>query len=613
MLPARAATATRTLRFPVFPPTSCHSVRIPETPSEVTETQEGTAFRLLIQGDGSVRSVPLAGDRWTIGRSLDCSISVPDPSVSRRHLLLERTADGFLFRDLGGANPVLMDGRPTRRGALRPGQRLTIGLTHLTIEERAVPNPVAPHHDHTVVLSREVIDEEIPIDHKRHNAATAARVLESIEWTFADLGDLSHAAEPLLNLALNLTRHRTGWLARFPTSLGIETLAVITPEKPSEFTPTLPETVLAEARRIASPHILTTHEHGADHCRLLIPLGKHGDGLLVLEDAEDDAPVGQELLRLARSLGHVVWHRLQETMERIRLRDELERLRFHGTDAHNALLASTRLQTAREAVRSRANSPQPVLLVGEAGTEIEPLSRYLHAESTRRDRPFLTWNASRHEPQHRHDELFGDGELRGMLQRAAGGTLLLEEVHRLQPALQEQLAAYALEDEKNPPKLVLATTPGQLNSSSALQQVIDGGPVTVPPLRDDARDVLALAELFLSELGPAPDGTPRLISERTKRVLTSYEWPGNVRELRLTIEAAAANAGNQPIAPRHLPDELTSKAERSTPQMPTLEDVERRHIQDVMRHANGVRTRAAQILGIANSTLYEKLKKYRIE
>ena len=100
------------------------------------------------------------------------------------------------------------------------------------------------------------------------------------------------------------------------------------------------------------------------------------------------------------------------------------------------------------------------------------------------------------------------------------------------------------------------------------------------------------------------------MSERCKRLLTQHSWPGNVRELRLTLESAAAKAGNQIITPRHLPAELADSDGQAAP---SLEDVERAHIAEVMIRTRGVRSRAAQVLGIASSTLYEKLKKYQID
>ncbi|MFY9344111.1 MAG: FHA domain-containing protein, partial [Planctomycetota bacterium] len=398
-------------------------------------------YRLLVLGDGTVRTLPLQGSRWVVGRAPDCEVPLRDLTVSRRHLLLERDGDGFRFRDLGGANPVLLDGTATAGGRLLPGQTLAIGLTRLMLEARARPAPVATSHQPTVVLSREVADDEVADDAADSFASTASRVLDRIEWTFADLGDLHHAAEPLLELALNLTGHQRGWLGRFSGSGAVEPLATLdVSEQPRPLH--VPETVLLEARRIARPHLLGTREGNSSTQRLVIPLGDGPDGLLLLEGPTTQAPAGQTLLRLARSLRAVVWHRLQETTERQRLRDELERLRFHGSAAHNALLASTRLQDVRQSLRELAGGDDPVLLLGEEGTELEDLARYLHAESPRRQHAFVPWNAVR-VPTSRHElELFGDGARgRGLVQRARSGTLFIDRYDWLAPALRDRLAA----------------------------------------------------------------------------------------------------------------------------------------------------------------------------
>lgn len=579
----------------------------------VTAAAEETQYRLLILGEGSVRTHSLTGTRWTIGRSPDCCIQLRDVTVSRRHLLLERVGDEFRFQDLGSANPPQVDGRPTHQGTLAVGQTLSIGLTRLMLETRARPTPVATNPTGTVVLSREVIDDEEQLTSDGF-PATAARVLERIEWTFADLGDLCDAAEPLLDLALNLTGRQSGWMARFHQQGGMETLATVSTTG-RQLPPHLPQNAIDEARRLGKPHLLATREADERHDRLLIPLGNAGDGLIVLEDADADAPRGQEVLRLAQSLGTVVWHRLQETLERRSLRTELDRLRFHGTVAHNAILASTRLQPVREQLRAFAATPSPVLLLGEDGTERADLARYLHTESPQRLAAFWSWCAGKVSAVRQATELFGDGESPGLLARTGDGTLFVDDVTRLPQDLQRRLAKELKRsrDAGQQLRLVVATHPDDGDWADELQALFADGRVRVPALREDARDVLALAELFLSELGTHPDGSPRLMTERAKRALTDYSWPGNVRELRLAIEAASAAARGQPIAPRHLPASVVrNEGDGSTP-MPTLADVERAHIAAVMQHTGGVRQHAAQILGIASSTLYEKLKKYRIE
>jgi transcriptional regulator with AAA-type ATPase domain len=582
----------------------------------MSELSEGAQFRLLVLGDGSVRTIPLEGSRWIVGRAIDCDVPLRDPTVSRRHVLLERHGEQFSFQDLGGSNPVMLDGRACKQGVIAPDQTLTIGLTRIVLERRAMATPVATSAHPTVVLSREVADDELLPTSTTSFASTAARVLERIEWTFADLGDLTHAAEPLLDLSLNLTGRRCGWIGRFTAHGRPETLASLDTAGERRAV-TVPAELFAEARRIARPHVLTTQEGDASRARLMIPLGSAGEGLIVLEDASPDAPAGQELLRLAHSLRMVVWHRLQETMERLRLRDEVQRLRFQGTAAHNALLASTRLHDARQALRAVAGGTDPLLLVGEEGTELEDLARYLHSESPRRTAPFVRWSAADVPDARQGRDLFRDGSgADGAFHRAGSGTLFVDRFDRLAAPLQERLArSLRTPAADGVPPVLVATTPA-LHALRAPPAGFDWPPhqrIEVPPLRANARDVVVLAELFLSELGACPDGSPRLLTERAKRLLVAHPWPGNVRELRLVLEFAAAQAGNQPIAPRHLPPAIANEQTGGPPEVATLEEVERQHIADVVHRTGGNRTRAAQLLGIATSTLYEKMKRYRIE
>lgn len=580
--------------------------------------RETTEYRLVILGDGTVRTVPLRGDRWTIGRADDCSVVLRDPTVSRRHLQIEWNGTSFQFRDLGGSNPVAVDGKPAHQGEILPGQVITIGLTRLVIERRGAAMTITPDDQRTVVISREVADDEMPPTLQHPQAATAVRVLDRIEWTFADLGDLRDAAEPLLDLSRNLTSRSSGWIGRFTADGGIEVLAShAVPGAASAVR--LPESMLSEARRSTRPNLVRTAEGPTTVDRLVVPLGKVGEGLMVLQQPQPGAPSGQELLRLAQSLGSVVWHRLQETTERLRLRDEVKRLRFHGTATHNALLLSNRLQSVRQTLRGLVSSTEPIWLVGEEGTEREDLARYLHAESPRRTAVFVPWNATQ-VPTWRHDrDLFGDGrEPGGLLQRVRGGTLFLDQIERLTAASQQRLVAELRRpaaDGTAPPVLVASSLPSAVPQlDPALLEVLQAQRLEVPPLRSDSRDILALAELFLSEMGSCPDGSPRLLTERAKRMLTEHNWPGNLRELRLVLESAAAQAANQPIAPRHLPSTLGDDgANAPIADVPTLEELERQHIIAVLQRTGGNRTRSAQLLGIATSTLYEKLKRYCLD
>lgn len=583
-------------------------------------------FRLVILGEGSVRTVPLSGQRWVLGRAPDCTIPLRDPTVSRRHLAIERNGDCFRFQDLGGSNPILLDGRPANQGVLAIGQTLLIGLTRISLERRNRTTTVVPETNHTVMLSREVIDDEVAGPGAAQSlAGVARRVLERIEWTFADLGGLADVAEPLLDLAMNLTGRRRGLIGRFTPNGSIETYASLDAFGVGQDL-RMPEQVLTEARRIGRANLLTMQEHGTPVVRLVLPLGPGPDGIMVLEEPIPGAAQGQELLRLGRTLGMVAWHRLQEATERLRLREEVQRLRFHGTTAHNALLASTRLQTLRQQLREIANQDRGVALIGEEGTEREDLARYLHVEGNRAKAAFVSIQLANLPEWKREKELFGDAQGQASAaSRASGGTLFLDHIDQLPIPLQERLvqslAAIPVApdgDGKGRPRLVVGAEEGPQQAPGGwfpgLAEFVEAAALTVPPLRDDARDVLALAELFLSEMGNTPDGSPRLLSERTKRLLVGYPWPGNVRELRQVLEVAASSAGNQAIAPRHLPEALAEPVDSGgNVLIPTLEDVEQKHIRDVLQRVGGNRARAAQVLGIAASTLYEKLKRFAID
>ena len=123
-----------------------------------TQSTPDSMFRLIVLGDGSVRTIPLLGSRWIIGRAPECTVPLRDPTVSRRHIGLERHGECFRFQDLGGSNPILLDGRPVSQGILDVGQTLLIGLTRLTLERRRPSAVIVPDSSATIMLAREVIE-----------------------------------------------------------------------------------------------------------------------------------------------------------------------------------------------------------------------------------------------------------------------------------------------------------------------------------------------------------------------------------------------------------------------------------------------------------------------
>jgi len=135
--------------------------------------------------------------------------------------------------------------------------------------------------------------------------------------------------------------------------------------------------------------------------------------------------------------------------------------------------------------------------------------------------------------------------------------------------------------------------------------------IRVPPLRERRSEIFALAEFLLEQLGRKYKASSELNTD-CRAVLEHYEFPGNIRELRNALERAVLMAPGQDITPDSLPASwYTSRP--SSEKMPSLEDVERDYISEVLRQTRGKKVKASKILGISRKTLLEKRKKYGLK
>ncbi|MEP6780057.1 MAG: sigma-54 dependent transcriptional regulator [Gemmatimonadaceae bacterium] len=281
-----------------------------------------------------------------------------------------------------------------------------------------------------------------------------------------------------------------------------------------------------------------------------------------------------------------------------------------------------------------SSSSSPVLITGEFGTGKSLIARLLHSRGDRAVGPFVTLNCAALTETQFESELLGveRGALPGALARslgvlelAAGGTLLFDRIGeldlKLQEKLQRLLEAGSFKRVGGSQKIdinarVVATSNRDLPRMVAaglfrdeLLQRVNTVRVALPPLRERAVDVALLAEYFLIQFSAAV--VPRLTDEATS-MLDRYRWPGNVRELRNVMERAALLSTGGFVEARDLPitSEVSSSA-RAAPAAPlTLSELERRHIQDVLDRTGWHQGRASELLGISPKTLYRKIREY---
>lgn len=563
----------------------------------------------------SERTLPLARPRTVIGRSEDCDIVVDDETVSRQHVVLEREGSIVRFRDLGGTNVPLLDGRPARDGTFQPGSMLVIGRTRLVLERE-------PAFDETRVLAAPQATSRIvrPAPVHDRGARLPRELLNTLSRAPLHGPDFVMELVPqILRCALELSGRTRGVLATIGEPGKLLVLASV-PTDPAAFP--LPSHAAEEP---LEPVCVDPWPAGpAERDRVIVPLDHHGErDVLVLGVPEPDAPAGEHALEILMSYARIAARELADARGRERDARELQRIRFSRSYASRTVLASARLQTLRRRVTEAAVTGEPLLLLGEDGCETEEIAAFYHAHASGGAGDFVACYA-RLLPQRRiAQDLARDFSIQegaGTCDvRARGGTLYVDSPESLRPELQRRLAELIEANRTMAAEqrfrivlsIVLEDGGGRPRLDRALETTVrDWITATVPPLRGCPEDVSALTELVLDEMGPSPSGKPRCVSAEADRLLRAYRWPGNTGQHRRVVETAAARAGAEVVQPRHLPDEVRD-TETGDIRVQTLREVEQLHVYRVLSLCGHNKERAARKLGISPSTLHGKLQRYQ--
>jgi transcriptional regulator with PAS, ATPase and Fis domain len=302
---------------------------------------------------------------------------------------------------------------------------------------------------------------------------------------------------------------------------------------------------------------------------------------------------------------------------------------------------SPALRQALDRARRAAQSPATVLLLGESGTGKEVFARAIHAWSPRRTQPFVVVNCAALSDEFIASDLFGHekGAFTGAHQRkpgklelAAGGTVFFDEVGELPSALQGKLLRVLQEHTfervggtrtiEVDIRVIAATNrdlAGAVTAGTFREDLffrLHVVPLTLPPLRERLEDIPRLAECFIQKHRSTLQRPGMRLAPEALELLQQYDWPGNVRELENVIERAMVFGNGEVIQPEDLvfPDlrgAMPSTAGVSQYQM-RLEAVEHEVLREALQAHDGDKRAAARALGLGLSTLYAKLKKYRL-
>jgi DNA-binding NtrC family response regulator len=524
---------------------------------------------VVARGELELVAVPLDRERFRLGRAPTNDLALPEPTVSRHLCEIVRGAEGWLLRDRSGKGTSL-DGRPVTEAALRPGARITCG--GLSVELRARAEEARP----LVTLSGQATDLQpgVRID-----------------------------AQPLV-----LCGALDGQALRLPL------------DGP-------PITIGADPGNslvAAVPYV------SAFHCRLCrVNEAWHVQDLGSTNGTwVNGVRVGEARLDLGVEL----------QVGEFRLRVELGVPRTAADEFEGMFSVDPGMQAVFELIRRTAPTDETVLVTGESGTGKELVARALHRLSRRTSRPLVPLNCAAISKDLLESELFGhekgaftgaQNRRRGLFEEADGGSLFLDEIGELALDLQAKLLRVLESGEIRPvgssvarrvdARVIAAThrsLPARVRAREFREDLyyrIHVLEISLPPLRRRPADVPLLARRFLGE---ATRGLrSRRLGQAALESLSGYHFPGNVRELKHMITRAAILCPDEEIGPEHLTFLAPSLADRVSEERAygparTLRELEIDAIRQAIEAAEGNQKSAARSLGIARSTLLQKMEKY---
>jgi two-component system, NtrC family, response regulator AtoC len=565
---------------------------------------------LLIMVKGGVQEFDLRPRKEpvTIGRSSKATIRIDRRSISRIHAAITISADSIVVEDRGSTNGTYVNGeRITAPTHVNVGDALRFGKVLAQVGGSRASVTLSPR-----VVSLNEFEARI-----REEADRSVRFNRSLAVLTVSVPDTTD--EDALRTAV--VRHLRRWTVLSARAKG--RVDVLLPECPSE-----------EARSTAK-QILDAL--GADRIKARIGIAAY----------PDDVPSPESII-LAAQMAML-------SVEEAGIAVASGGTRTVHLGEREAIIAEPAMIRLFSLIERVAAAQIAALIIGETGTGKEIVASALHYLGPRSARPLVAINCAAVPADLLESELFGhergafsgavDAKV-GLFEAASGGTVFLDEIGEMSPALQAKLLRFL--EEKRLRRLgatkeiavdvrVVAATHRDLNAAVAegnfrqdLLYRLGAIVLRVPPLRERPREIAALAERFAREAAKEAGRDEITLTDEAIAVLQSHDWPGNVRELRNVVMGAVMMANSPEIKASHLawsvsgpqtsgepnPDYGTGETKLTSGQL-ALEDeireLERRRIIEALEECEGNQTKAASLLKMPRRTLVSKLSALNIQ
>jgi transcriptional regulator with GAF, ATPase, and Fis domain len=636
-------------------------------PPSVGQVVASSHSRCLVQPKLASLSGPLrkaefaVGSTLTIGSDLSNTICLVSPHVSARHCVLSQQDGRCVLTDLESHSGTFVNGLPVKRRELSSGDHIAVGESVFLY----LAEGVASSRSSSVEIEtgaavessvRQLRPEDLVYLHPQSLAALPQSerlsrnlsTLLRISTAIGSFHDVDALQWQLLGMIFDVIPAERGAILLVDSESGeiashVAWDRVAGPDKPVSVSETIVRRVLEEhvslldntpgsSSRTASA-APSGSKHG--HSILCVPLqsGVRTLGLLYLDSWDPATNFSEDDLQLLSAIAGLAAVAIENARQFELLGIENQQLRAEVSLEHDMVGRSTRMREVYQFIERVAPSEATVLIYGESGTGKELAARAVHKNSPRRSKPFVALNCAALTETLLESELFGHekgsftgafAQKKGLLEVAEDGSVFLDEVGELSPVMQAKLLRVLQEREfvrvggtrtiglnarflaatnRDLPK---AVREGQFRTD--LYHRLNVISLTLPPLRERAEDIAALAEHFAARYAKQCKRVVKGISDEGRQCLLQYDWPGNVRELENAMERAVVVGTSEWILPEDLPEALldTSSGTESgsAKYHDAVRNLKKNLILNALEQSDGSITEAAKVLGVHANYLH---------
>jgi transcriptional regulator with GAF, ATPase, and Fis domain len=600
----------------------------------------------------------ISDNPFVIGRETAASLCIADASVSRRHSIIEKQGDSFVISDMESLNGTFVNDVPVKSRVLQHGDRVRISdsqFLFLTQEGEATSRSSEVRMDESEVLSGSTV--QVRFDDALYLMARDLSALMKVSTTINSIRGLEDLKERLLLLLFEVVPAQQGAIL-LATEDAVDVGSIFGLDRARgkdqsiDVSRTIVQQVLrdgvallstnaAKDEALASESLIKTGALSV-MCVPLIMFGRKL-GVLYLANKSPIDEFNRDHLQLVTAIAGIAAVAIENARQFEWLESENQRLLADVNIEHNMIGESEAMQRVYHFISKVAPTDSTVLIGGDSGTGKELAARALHRNSKRAQKPFIAVNCAALTETLLESELFGHergaftgatAQKKGRLELADSGTVFLDEIGELSPALQVKLLRVLQEREfervggthsiKVDIRLLAAT-------NKNLEEAIESGEFRqdlfyrlnvvsfeMPALRDRRSDVVLLANYFANKYSSKCNRKVRGISAAARECLTEYEWPGNVRELENAIERAVVLGTSDLILPEDLPEALLETATPPTGTTNTsyhdaVTETKKQIILKALEQSKGNYTAAAKLLGVHPNYLHRLIRNLNLK